>query len=352
MKLLDVLSELTESESRWWPFEKARDYVRNLNLKNQLDWVNYYKSGEKPREIPASPKTVYGDQFIGYGDWLGTNVISNRVKNKQFWSFEKAREYIHGLDLKDIYAWYEYTKSGEKPIEIPTDPAKAYSEKFKGYGDWLGTFSKGGFKKRGFLPFEEAREFVRGLNISTMNDWYEYTKSAEKPNNIPTTPHQAYPERFISYSDWLGTFRISTKDKGKIFLPYENARTYANTLNLKTKLEYANWAMTKNRPITIPAAPDKFYKGNGWVNWYDWLVGSPYVTDDEFKKQYNIQDKPNQFVSFVVARDLARDLNLNSKEEWYRFIKNNKPQGLPIKPQEFYKEHWTNWEDFLNINDI
>ena len=153
-------------------------------------------------------------------------------------------------------------------------------------------------------------------------------------------------------SDWLGTFRISTKDKGKIFLPYENARTYANTLNLKTKLEYANWAMTKNRPITIPAAPDKFYKGNGWVNWYDWLVGSPYVTDDEFKKQYYIQDKPNQFVSFVVARDLARDLNLNSKEEWYRFIKNNKPQGLPIKPQEFYKEHWTNWEDFLNINDI
>lgn len=277
------------------------------------------------------------------------NILNEGAKKKGFLPFEKARYYVRGLNLKNKVEWNSYVTSGKKPIEIPSAPQRIYLNQYIGMGDWLGTNTPSKkLMRKDFLPFEKAREFVRALNLSTSRDWIMYTRSGMKPNNIPATPLKSYPDEFKGYSDWIGITRLTNKRKGELFLKYEDARSYALGLNFKTKQEYENWSRTGNRPEKIPSRPDYIYKGKGWINWYEWLVGSPYVTDDEFKKQYNIQDKPKKFVSFLVAQDLARDINLNSKEEWYQYIKDNNPEGLPIKPQEFYKEKWISWEDFLD----
>ena len=40
-------------------FAEAREFVRSLGLKNQKEWWEYCKSGNKPDDIPANPWTTY-----------------------------------------------------------------------------------------------------------------------------------------------------------------------------------------------------------------------------------------------------------------------------------------------------
>ena len=40
-------------------FESAREFVRSLNLKNQKEWLEYCKSGNKPDDIPSNPWKTY-----------------------------------------------------------------------------------------------------------------------------------------------------------------------------------------------------------------------------------------------------------------------------------------------------
>lgn len=61
---------------QWRAFNKARSYVRKMNLKNSTEWRKFC-GGElprvqKPRDIPATPYKVYsGKGWKGMEDWLG-----------------------------------------------------------------------------------------------------------------------------------------------------------------------------------------------------------------------------------------------------------------------------------------
>jgi hypothetical protein len=41
------------------PFEEARAFARSLCLKNSLEWLEFCKSGLKPKDIPYQPFIVY-----------------------------------------------------------------------------------------------------------------------------------------------------------------------------------------------------------------------------------------------------------------------------------------------------
>jgi hypothetical protein len=111
------------------------------------------------------------------------------VKKKEWRPFEEAREDVRQLGLKGQREWRDYCKSGKKPDDIPSAPDKAYASEFRGYGDWLGTGRRRG---RGWRPFKEAQKFVRELNLKDVYEWQKYCKSGEKPDDIPSYPHDIY----------------------------------------------------------------------------------------------------------------------------------------------------------------
>jgi AraC-like DNA-binding protein len=51
------------------------------------------------------------------------------------------------------------------------------------------------FLKTGYLPFKQAREFVRKLGFTTREEWEEYCNSGKKPDNIPSNPWNVYKKR-------------------------------------------------------------------------------------------------------------------------------------------------------------
>lgn len=210
-------------------FEEARTFVRSINLKSVKDWKEYCKSGNKPDNIPSDPYIVYKNNWVSWGEWLGTFNVSN--KNKQFISFEEAKETIKKLNLKSRKDYEKYqsdmienfnnssiniTPSGSGKT-LPTNPNVAYVGSWKGWNDFLDV------KSNEFLPFEEARNFVRSLNLKSVRNWEDYRKL--KPNNIPSLPSSYYKEKWINWGDWLGTNNVATK-----YVSFEEARNFVRKL--------------------------------------------------------------------------------------------------------------------------
>jgi Phage-integrase repeat unit len=243
------------------PFSEAGEYVRKLGLKSRAQWREYCKSGNKPKDIPSYPEDVYKSRWVGYGDWLGTGRIANQ--NKVYLPLEEAKKFVHSLGLRNQSEWSEYSKSGKKPIYIPSDPRKPYKDDWKGWGDWLGTGYVAN-QKREYRPFAEAQKFVRQLRLKSRYEWSEYCKSKNKPNNIPTQPRPIYKDDWKGWGDWLGTGYVANFERE--YPPFEEARKIVHSFGLKSQSEWRRFIRSGKKPVDIPSNPARTYKK-------EWKVG-------------------------------------------------------------------------------
>lgn len=179
-------------------FTSARDFVRKLKFKNQKEWRNYCKSGNKPDDIPSNPSGTYKKEWKSFGDWLGTGTIADR--NLIFREFESARKFAHSLNLKNQREWQAYSKSGNKPNDLPSTPSRHYKKEWKGWGNFLGTGNIANqISSKNYLTFIDAKIESRKLaikyKIRNWNDWKKAVKEGKIPKNIPLQPDRVYSKK-------------------------------------------------------------------------------------------------------------------------------------------------------------
>jgi hypothetical protein len=138
--------------------------------------------------------------------------------------------------------------------KLPLSPANAYAYKgWKNFRHFLG---------REYLSFKKARIFVRSLNLKNREDWIEYCRRGEKPDNIPTNPHHVYKNKgWRGWKDFLFG----------AYLSFEEAREFVRRLRLKSIREWRDYCKSGKRPINIPLSSSVYYKNRGWINWGDFL---------------------------------------------------------------------------------
>ena len=175
-------------------FHDARKFVRSLKLKNGDEWRVFSKSEKFPSDIPANPLTVYKNEgWKGMGDWLGTGRIANF--NKKYRNFEEARHFARSLKLTTTSEWKIFSRSERLPSDIPIVPSQTYKNKgWKGMGDWLGT-GRIACHLRKYRTFNEARKFVRSLNLKSGSEWRAFCKSGKLPADIPAAPRHTYKDK-------------------------------------------------------------------------------------------------------------------------------------------------------------
>jgi predicted helicase len=198
VKIWDKLNKLEKVS--YLPFHEAREFVHSLKLTSSNKWRAYFLSGIMPTNIPKTPNYIY-DDWIGIGDWLGTNSVSK--KKMTFEDFEKAREFVRKLKLKNTKQWLEYTKSGMKPDSIPSHPQKIYKNKgYTSIADWLGSNNIQP-NKLVFLEFEEAKKVVKSLNLKSGKEWHQLCEAKTKPDLIPRNPEHYYIWEWKGWNDFL-----------------------------------------------------------------------------------------------------------------------------------------------------
>ena len=392
LKTWDKLAKLS-----WMPFEEAREFVQQLGLKSAKNWTHFSKSKNKPLDIPSSPISVYGPQWINWGDWLGTGYVSTqkrdyltydeakkvvhklKLKSRKYWDlkiiednriplspslvyknkgwinwgdflgnqnpstrdivfieFNKALKFSHALKLKDQKEWMAFSKSGKKPPNIPSNPQLAYKNLgWKGFGHWLGTKNVS-THGRVYLSFKAARKIIREHNFKGQKEWMQFSKSDKKPINIPARPNKVYKNNgWIDLGDWLGTFNKSFKNRE--LLDYNEAEKFAQSLNLKGQNQWYEYCKSGQKPKSIPSNPHISYKNIGWVNMGTWLGTG------------NIATKEKNFLDFNSAKKNISKFNIKSNLEWRKFCKSNfLPAGIPKSPERVYLiDGWKGWPDFL-----
>jgi len=250
-------------------------------------------------------------------------------------SFEKACKFVRGLGLKGQAEWQKWIKSGERPNDIPSNPARVYKDKgWIDWGDWLGT-ERTAYQNRKYRTFSDARLFVHSLGLKSEREWNKWAKSQARPEDIPITPRYVYKnDGWAGTGDWLGTERAANQNR--IFHPFQEAREFVRSLHLRNKDEWSAWVKSNQRLIDIPAAPARTYKDHGWVNWGDWL---------------GTRNKKGGYRKFEEAREYVHSLNFQSKEEWRVWAKGSeRPNDIPAGPSRTYKDNgWQGWGDWLVV---
>ena len=122
-----------------------------------------------------------------------------------------------------------------------------------------------------WLPFEEARQWVRSLGLQNQKEWNQWCRSGQREPEIPTNPHVVYRDcGWNGYGDWLGTGRTTWR-RTRTWRPFAEARALARDLGLSNSLDWHAWAKSEARPADIPSAPDQAYRSDGWAGWGDFL---------------------------------------------------------------------------------
>ena len=288
---------------RYRPFAQARAYVHTLKLKNIKEWREYCKSGKKPVDIPTMPER-YTSDYKGMGDWLGTGNIAS--SKRVFRPFAEARSYVRSLKLQNQDAWLAYCTSGQKPTDIPSNPATAYLAEFESYGDWLGNgnIHKG---KITYRPFTEARDFARSLDLKSHKDWQEYCKSGKKPLDIPSDPKRFYSSEYKGIRDWLG-IRINTSlNRRKEFLPFTEARAFVQKLKLTNHDDWLDYCKSGKKPKNIPSHPSQVYHSE-YRGIKDWL---------------GVVDKWDRNTLLTFLQDLQTQLGNLTKKDLVSILQEN-----------------------------
>lgn len=344
------------------PFEDAREFAQELGLTSSEYWLRYCKGEfpqlpEKPNDIPTNVARKYRN--IG---WNGMNDFLNAKEHRRVRrltnarDFESARDFIHTLNLKNLKEWLKYIKGqlpnqAPKPNDIPNSPELVYKgHGWKGYGDWFGTFTIAPFKRK-YREFESAREFARGLGLTSSEKWIEYCKGdipqlPEKPFDVPTNVARKYQNLgWKGYKDFLQS-NIHRRKYSK-FLPYDEAKKFVSSLKLN---DYKGWhkyiagksPKLAKKPKNVPANPSGVYKDKGWIGIGDWIGSEafPYA-HLEYRK-------------FSEARKFVRTLGLTSSVEWVSYCKGDfdhlpeKPTDIPANVVRKYEEKgWKGFKDFL-----
>lgn len=238
------------------PYKEAREYVRSLKLKNSKEWFLYCKSGMKPFDIPSNPNYSYKNSgWEGMDDFLGTKI--------KYKSFFDAQKFVRSLKIKNSIEWRKYCKSGEKPIDIPSDLENIYkNEGWKGMEDFFGKVEK-------FKTFGDAKIFANNLKLNSRNEWMRFSKTKNKPIDIPANPNVVYKNKgWISWGDFICTNRIA--DQKKKYLTFNDVKNFVRGMGFKTQKEWKDFAKTSNKPENIPYKVERTYKSE-WKGWVDFL---------------------------------------------------------------------------------
>jgi hypothetical protein len=234
----------------WKSFTEGRALVRGLGLKSQKECQEWSKSGQRPSDIPSSPDQTYRDDgWISWPDWLG---FEGRAPPGSMLPFAVGRAYARKLKLKTHREWQEWSKSGQRPSDIPGSPDQTYRDDgWISWPDWLG-YGEGRVLAKDMLPFAAARAYVRKMELENAKEWKEWSKSGQRPSNIPSSPHKAYrDDGWISMPDWLG---YGSEGGAAVYRASSSSSSATTAPKKKTKKKRKR-RPTTTKPSDLPPPP-------------------------------------------------------------------------------------------------
>jgi len=312
-------------------YGEARDAVKALGIKTAAEYIVRYK--EDPR-LPGNPVTKYQGTFVSWPDFLGSGRISNQERSVQLYAtYDEARDAARALGITSNN---EYKNRYKEDPRLPGLPSGKYPDEFVSWPDFLGTENISTMERSDqlYATYDEARGAARALGIKTR---LEYLSRYSENPRLPANPPSKFRGTFVSWSDYLGSGRISNQERSvQLYATYDEARNAARALGLKSIHEYNARYKEDSR---LPRNPNMKY-GRDFVSWPDFLG----------TKNISMKERSGQFyATYDEARDAARALGIKTSTEYVERYQED--PRLPRDVGRKYGQAFTGWGDFLGTGN-
>ena len=321
-------------------YEEAKIYALSLKLSKKEDWFSLAKKNMLPKDIPNNPFNVYRKEFEGWGKFLGTGYIANRLRSYK--SYQEAKIFVKKLRLKSQFEWIKYRR--RKIIsDIPIYPDQTYlkTKEWKGWGNFLGSGNLSNINKsKTYKSYSFVKNYIKKFSFKNQKDWIKFKKSKNFPNDFPNFPDVTYlkTKEWKGWGNFLGTNYIATQNRE--YVSYRQAKKYAQSLKLKSFSKWNKLSRAKKHPAKIPNFPQRTYKKE--FEGVGIFLGTGYIANQN-----------RNYVSYEQAKKFAQSLKLRSRKEWVNYSKNNKiPSNIPVNPYKIYKKEFEGMGMFLGTGFV
>ena len=85
-----------------------------------------------------------------------------------------------------------------------------------------------------------------------------------------------------------------------------------------------------------------------------WLCSTCYVRGHYApKKKFKKKEEQYGILPFLRARQIVNSWNLKNRRQYYEYIRETRPAGIPYSPQLSYKHKgWKSWKDWLGTERL
>jgi superfamily II DNA or RNA helicase len=294
--------------ANWRSFEDARVYVRTLKIHGYYEWLDSYKTGIVPKDIPMYPDKVYhGSGWISWPDWLGNLSTEDKfnigiLKLKEFIS-EHGNSYVpETFVTKDGFNLGQFCKMARQGTIKIKERRKILSsikgwvwdieeDKFNKLYKALSDFSK---KNKGIPAKRIGNEKVQigstvldlGSWVFTLRNFYKKLKNGSLKPTVNKRLFKSLDDPRIKLIEKIPFWEWSVKKK---MLPFDKARKFIQKLKLQTRRDYCNWWDNNANLLDfdLPKKPEKTYAKSGWKDWPDFLGSSVLSNWDKSKNIFS-----------------------------------------------------------------
>ena len=138
------------------------------------------------------------------------------------------------------------------------------------------------------------------LNLISVGEWNEYSKSGKRPQDIPANPDKVYIDDWISFPDWLGYKRIADQDKKRFFIDAKQFKYLWKVLEItgiKDWQIFYKEIKLSEQEILFPYEPIYFYDENGQI--------IENFTKPNTLKNYEVADLLNEYERLTCEKQLG-----------------------------------------------
>lgn len=179
---------------KYLSLQEHKEIGKTNNIKTQREWLDYIINNNI-NNLHHHPITAFKHQEkMSWGTFLGTNKIANQKRN--FLSKEEAIKFIHPLKIKGKKEWDIYCKSGNKPLNIPTDLSRTYKCSLT---EMLGNDNIA-TTKRVYYSLDELKKIIHPLKFNSISEYEQWYKNINTDKKIPARPSVVYIDK--GWKDW------------------------------------------------------------------------------------------------------------------------------------------------------
>lgn len=183
-------------------YHEMREIIQKYNIKSKTDFLKFTKSEKFPKNLPKQPVSYFKDNWISWGDFLGTNRVQDNKAIEKYISYEEAKLYIKSMNINSIKEWK--LNISNIPEFIPNRPERFYKK--RGWISWVDFLGKKRIanQNRKIFSYEDTKEIIKKLNIKSIKE-YKIIQSELYLNELPVHPHLTYKNKgFKNYDEFFG----------------------------------------------------------------------------------------------------------------------------------------------------